>query len=321
MDEQPSPGPSVPPPGAPEIDPSFGAKPPRSDAPKIHAAHSAIVPLDTDDTRGQHFRSLVGSIVFASIVATVAILGFVVGVTAAESVGIGAAIAGGVLIVALLIAFLIASSRAKEDFFETYASRRDLVRIGSGDLPPVTKLLRRGDRRRAEQIMTGELPGGLTGTIAHYTYEIETTDSDGDRDTQRYPFTVCIANIPEAAIPVTDVTCQRRVGFRFLDSAEDKFRRSRRLELESEAFDKTYELFFNPADSENWMKQLFIPSFIVWMAEQAPKDFAFELSAGALCAYVKGHRNDAHGLDDVARAASVVAERIRSEASEPPVGG
>ena len=35
------------------------------------------------------------------------------------------------------------------------------------------------------------------------------------------------------------------------------------------------------------MKRLFSPSFIVWLTESTPEDFAFEFSAGSLCVNVK----------------------------------
>ena len=46
-----------------------------------------------------------------------------------------------------LVAFLIASGKAKEDFFSAYATARGLNRSGTTSLPPTTPLLRKGDKR------------------------------------------------------------------------------------------------------------------------------------------------------------------------------
>ena len=217
----------------------------------------------------------------------------------------------------LLIVYVLASNAAEEDFFSAYAEARGLSRqSGRGHLPPTTPLLRKGDDRYAEQIMDGTLPGGLPGAIGLYTYEDETRDSEGNKSTTYYKFTVVMHDLPAVAPKVADLFCQRRSGFRFMDSAEDKFRRMQRLELESDALDRRYEIFYGANDDEIWMKRLFSPKFIVWLAEQPLKDFAFELSAGSLCVNVKGHYDTAEKLDAICEAASHVARRLASEAAE-----
>lgn len=272
-------------------------------------------PLDTDDTRGPHFNRIARKPWVISLTATGAIAAFVVGTTQAGP-GIGAAAALGLALVAAGIIFAVASSRAEEDFFAAYAAGRNLRRQRKGTLPPSTPLLRKGDKRYAEQIMNGTLPGGYPGAIALYTYEEISTDSDGNRDTEYYRFTVAMHDIPSVAYKVADLYCERRSGFRFLDSAEDLFRRMKRLELESEALDRRYEIFYGAGDSENWMKQLFSPSFIVWLAEEAPDGLAFELSGGSLCVNVKGHHDSADELDELCYAAATVAKRLADEATE-----
>jgi len=274
------------------------------------------VPLDADDTRGVHFRTLIHSPVTLSLGATLVISCLVAGALGAGIVvGLAAAAVAALLVV--LVAFVIASGRAREDFFGAYASARGLSRTsGRTTLPPSTPLLRKGDRRYAEQVMNGVLPGGAPGAIGLYTYEVKTTDSEGNTDTDYYRYTVVLHDVPAVAARCSDVYCQRREGFRFMDSAEDVFRRMQRLELESEALDKRYEIFFGAGDDPAWMKQLFSPSFIVWLTTEAPDDFAFELSAGSLCVNVKGHYDDAAELDRLCAAAGAVARRLAEEAAE-----
>lgn len=305
-DEQQSAPRSAPPPGSEPEGISGSAGP---------YAPDPTTPLDADDTRGRHFQRLLAKPWVLSLAATLAIAGFVVG-TGAGSAAIGAAVAVGVVLVTIGVVFVVASGRAKEEFFEAYAGGRGLQRRSRGGLPPSTPLLRKGDKRYAEQIMNGTLPGGMPGAIALYTYEVETTDSEGNPDTDYYRFTVCMHDIPAVAAKVSDLYCQRRSGFRWMDSAEDVFRRMQRLELESHALDKRYEIFYGANDSENWCKQLFSPSFIVWLAEQAPDSLAFELSGGTLCVNVKGHHDSAAELDELCEASAVVARRLAKEAAE-----
>ena len=272
-------------------------------------------PADTDDTRGQHLSTLLKHPLTLSLGATLVIVALVGGI-AGGGIAIGGAAAVGAALLVFLIVFVIASNRAKEDFFRSYANARSLSRASRGSVPPSTPLLRKGDRRYAEQIMDGTLPGGLPGAVALYTYEVETRDSDGDRDTTYYKFTVVLHDVPAAAAKVSDVHCQRRSGFRFMDSAEDAFRRMQRLELESEALDKRYEIFYGADDDQIWMKRFFSPSFIVWLTEQTPDGFAFEFSAGSLCVNVRNHLHSAAELDAICEAAGQVARRLADEASE-----
>jgi len=294
---------SEPPPGAPP--------PPATPPPE---------PLHEDATRGKHLAGLARHPVTLSLTITGMIAGFVLG-TIYASAPIGGAIAGGILLLAVGIIWTIASGRAKEDFLNAYARGRGLARQGRGTLPPMTPLLRRGDDRYATERMHGTLPGGETGTLAHYTYEETSTDSKGNRTTTYYHFTVCVCSVPETAVKVSELIVQRRFGFRFLDGFEDAFRTKQRVEVESEAMDKRFETFADPNTDPNWLRQLFAPSFIVWLADHAPDSFAFELVAGLLVTNMKGHADTAEELDAICEASSAVAKRLRDEALEQPVGG
>lgn len=307
-------------PEEPSTGPPVSLSRPRPSGPGDEPAVAAPVErpaaaLDADDNRGRHFKTLLGSAVTLSVAATLTIAAFVAAtIGAGPAAGAGAAAA--VVLLVVLIMFVIASGKAKEDFFSAYATARGLNRSGTISLPPTTPLLRKGDKRYAEQVMNGTLPGGYPGALGLYTYEIDTTDSEGNDDTDYYRFTVVMHDIPTTAHRVSEVLCQRRSGFRFMDSTEDVFRRMQRLELESDTHDRRYEVFYGAGDDELWMKQLFSPSFIVWLSDSAPKDFAFELSAGSLCVNVKGHKDSAAELDAICEAAAVVARRLAEEAVE-----
>ena len=273
-------------------------------------------PDDANDLRGFHFRRLLHKP--ATWIATgVAVIA--AGVAAAVFLGaaIGGAAAAGVFLVSLLIVFEIADSKAEEDFFETYAAQRGLALSGRGPLPPATPLLCKGDDRYAERALAGPLAEGVDGILALYTYEDETIDSEGNRQTNYYRYTVGLAEVPECAAHVPELFCQRKFGLRSLEKLEDAFRRSKqRVKLESEALDKRYEIFAGTNQDQVWLRRFFSPTFVVWLAEEAPKKFSFELVGGTLCCYVSGHKENAAELDTVRAASATVAARLREESLE-----
>jgi hypothetical protein len=299
---------SMPPPGA-----EAAPENPAAEAP------APPVPQDTDDTRSVHFKRFIRHPVTLSLGATVAISALIAGALGA-GIAIGAAAAGAAVVLTVLIVFMIANAKAKHDFYSAYAEGRSLSRIDKGGLAPGTPFLRRGDDRYAHHIMRGTLPGGVDGTVALYTYEETDTDSEGDRQTTYYHFTVVLADIPESARHVGELYAQRRVGFRFLDSAEDVFRTRERITLESEALDQRAEIFAAPGEDQNWLRQLFSPTFVHWLGDEAPDGTAFELVAGLLCVNVRGHLDNAADLDQICESAAVIATRIREESREAKVG-
>jgi hypothetical protein len=285
-------------------------------APPPTSALATAGPLDADDTRGVHLRRLVRHPLTISLGLTAGIAAFtVLTATVSAIAGLGGFLAA--LLLTLAIAFAIANNRAREDFFAAYASARGLVgRAGRDRLPPLTPLLRKGDERYCEQVFRGLLPGEVEGRLAHYTYEEKSTDSKGNQQTAYHRFTVVLCDAPESAIKTGELYCQRRVGFRFLDSMEDAFRTKQRVELESEDLDRSHEIFADEGTDPNWLRQLLSPSFIVWLNDEAPDGLAFELVAGILCVNVEGHLDSAAELDALCEAAAVVRRRVVEESLE-----
>lgn len=273
-------------------------------------------PDDAKDTRGAHLRTLLGNVWVLGIMIVLAGAAFIF--TARElGAGPGAGAAGVSILAVLLVVWLIARSRAEDDFYDAYAAGRGLTRVaGRSSLPPVTPLLRKGDRRYAQRMFNGTLPGGLAGSLAHYTYEDESRDSDGNTETTYYHFTLVVSQLPETAPFLSELALQRRAGFRFLDGAEDAFRKRQRVELESVAADKKFEIFTGERDDLNRARQVFTPSFIVWLAEDAHEGMAFELVAGTFVANIKGHKKTAHELDEFCQGAAIMARRCHEEATE-----
>lgn len=290
--------------------------PPTDFAPTDTQPTGKDIPLDADDTRGRHFAALARH-PLTLIGGGVLVVGAGIAGLAAAGAAVGAAAAAAGLLLVLLIVWLMASGRAESDFFKSYASGHSLtLEDGRGSLPPITPLLQRGDDRYTSRKLRGTLPGGEPGTLALYTYEESTTDSEGNRSTTYMHFTVMVAEISDFAPFMHELFAQRRVGFRFLDGAEDVFRRRQRVEHESEVVDKRYEIFCGADDDINRARQVLSPQFLVWLQEHSPEAFAFECVAGVLVCNVKGHKKSAGELDEFCTGASAVTKRLREEALE-----
>jgi len=271
---------------------------------------------ERDEVRtGHHFRD-----VAFSPVAIVLLLLLGGGAAVGGSIALGtpgaAGGAGLVLVLWLMITAVVAHGRARTEFFSAYAAERGLQWTRRGSVPAATELLRRGDSRRADEHLRGKLPGGLDGELALYTYEERERSADGQQAVEYHHFTVVIARLPESAPQIPALYVQRRFGFRFLDGAEDVFRETKRVELESERLDQRCEIFAAPACDDNWLRQLFSPSFVVFLAEETPEGFAFEIEDDVLCVNVRRHKHKARELDELCEGASRVAERIREELAE-----
>jgi hypothetical protein len=282
------------------------------------------VPADANDTRGVHLRRLLGHPVTLIVTAVLALIALIA-VGSNAGFGIGAGSAGVVIVLALIVVFVLANNMAREDFFNAYAQGRGLTRVGGrSSLPPLTPLLQKGDNRYAEQRFNGVLPGGIDGSLILYTYEEETRDSDGDKQTTYIHYTLALTQLPATAPYLQELFCQRRLGFRFMDGMEDVFRKRQRVEQESVSVDKNYEIFIGERDEMNRALQVLSPTFLVWLDANSPEAYAFELCAGALVCNVKGHKKSAAELDKLCTASAAVARRLQEEAAEvlqPPAAG
>ncbi len=244
------------------------------------------------------------------------VVAFVAGAALVSPV-IGLGFAAAALLISLVIVWTRASGRSEDDFFIAYAAHRGLDNHdGKGQLPPATPLLGRGDRRYTGRQLIGALPGDIDGTLAFFTYEVESRDSKGNTQTSYYHFTVILTRLAGTAAFINEFHCERRSGWGVFDGLEDKFRKRQRVECESAVVDKRHEIFIGADDSLNRARQILTPSFLVWLGESAPDEFFFELSRGELVTAVKGHRKRVTELDGLLEANSVVARRLLDEAAE-----
>lgn len=269
---------------------------------------------DSGDLRGFHFKRLMRKRL-TLILGGIFLVGAAIGGTIGAGPLVGGLAAIGVFFLILITVFFIAYSKSEEAFFEMYAKQRGLNREPVGHLGPHTPLLRKGDERKAYQVMRGKLAEGIGGTLALYTYTDVYYDKNG-RHENNYNFTVAITEVDEVAELCPELMCNRKFGFRAFEKLEDVFRGNERVKLESIDLDERFEIFMDEKQDPNWIRQLFSPSFIVWLADETPEKFAFELVGGKLVCNVKGHKKNSRDLDTMVQAMGGVARRLREEAAE-----
>ena len=273
-------------------------------------------PDDANDLRGYYFRRLLGRTSVRLAIVAAAVVGFAVGMPLGGPL-IGAAGFAGLALGAVLIVFGIADSRAEDAFFADYCSQRGMFLYDRERLSEATPLLCKGDDRYAERAMKGPLGESVEGTLALFTYEERHASSQGGTETDYYRYTLGLTRVPECSGLVPELYCRRKFGPHALEKLEDAFRRSyQRVELESAALDKRYEIFVAKEQDATWLRRLFSPTFIVWLVDSAPEKFAFELVDGTLCCYVHGHKTKADELDTIRAASATVAVRLRDESLE-----
>jgi hypothetical protein len=219
-----------------------------------------------------------------------------------------------ILLVAIAVVVAIGRRRRADSVFAAYAEEHGMTLFSSdrSRMPETTPLLRRGDARYAERLLEGPLAGDPEGLLANYTYAETSSTAE-----VRRRYTVAYVTVPESVPIVQELFVGPRSGPSALEGIEDALGGPRtRVELESEALSRSHEIFASEMQDPNRIRQLFSPSFVLWLAEEAPPGFGFELVGGKLCCHLDGHAADADRLDSVAAATTTVANRLRDEAKE-----
>ena len=204
------------------------------------------------------------------------------------AIGAGAALAA--FLLGLLAVFAIADSRAEQSFFEVYATQQrpgtGRPRRAAGSNPAAVqgqRPLRRAHslrplcRRRRGHPRPLHLRGGEHRRRRRPTDQLLPLHGRPGRGA-RVRRSGAPALLPAQVRPARTGEARGRLP---LDPAGA---------LESEALDERYEIFSGKEQDQVWLRRLFSPTFIVWLGEEAPKKFAFELVAGTLCCFVNGHR-------------------------------
>ena len=131
-----------------------------------------------------------------------------------------------------------------------------------------------------------------------------------------FRFSVALTEVPGSTEYAPRLFCIRRGR----STRDDEFygfeARYTKLWTESTALNERYEVSSSPYQDPNWMRQLFSPAFVDWLATEPPGDFSFELAYGALLGSIEEGEPDADGLAALCAATAHVAARIRRECEE-----
>lgn len=201
--------------------------------------------------------------------------------------------------------------------FASYAASRGLVLDPGGHLPRTTPLLAEGELRSVEAVMSGWLATYVEAQIALVTRNETTTDAQGAERRGGAHFTVAVTHVPKAKRFVPWLLCHRVEDEHLLGKAAGALIHGNdRLDLESAELDKRYRIFASPERDDVWLHELFSPSFIVFLLDQAPAGLAFEYVEGSLCVSLVGRRTLAEDIDRLRDATVDLVGRMREEIRE-----
>ncbi|HEX5609497.1 MAG TPA: hypothetical protein VFX45_05320 [Solirubrobacterales bacterium] len=178
-----------------------------------------------------------------------------------------------------------------------------LPAFGPGQLTP---LLAEGKGAALEPALRGQLGEGVEGVVGHLAYTRNKT----------FRFNVALTQIPAATAFAPRVFCIRRGR----STRDDEFygfeARHSKLWTESTALNQRFLITTSPYQDPSWMRQLFSPALVDYLATEPPADFSFELAYGSLLGSVEDDDPGADGLAALCDATAHVAARIARECEE-----
>jgi hypothetical protein len=279
---------------------------------------TAAVPANANSTRTAHFQELLGgswSIVGGAILATIA---FTIG---AANHSVGVMVLGPVAVALLIVlwCWVVADRQAEDEFFTRFAAAHRLNHYKQYSLDTFTPLLAGGDRRHCEHWMESNGRG-----IGWYTFEVREDNGDKADTWEPHHFTIATVDIGELGMGrFQGIYLRRRRGiFDRLDSDANWLRnhKLKEVELESTAFCERFELWADQDQDDIVLRQLFAPTFVVWLSEHPLKP-GFELRAGELVVFIPDRCGEAGKLDFLLMATAEISKRIEAELSEAAQAG
>jgi len=262
-------------------------------------------------TKAEFKKLMKDPVTWAWIIGVSAVIGVVVAFWAYPGAGVMAGIVA--VIVGVLFVYSTAGEKAEDAFYDHYAKSRGLQRSPK-QMGPATPLLRKGDKRRTDEMFAGKLNDEWQGALVLYTYIEITRDNKGNKQEHPHPFTLVTMKIPEFAEHMPELIVEEQ-GFKLFDKLEDKFKGDlERVTLESEALDKRYQIFARKDQDPVWTRRLFSPSFMVYLTDHPEKDFAFEFGSGRLVAYIPKHKESDAEFDTFIAQTCELASKLKAEA-------
>jgi len=193
-----------------------------------------------------------------------------------------------------------------EATYADFAAAHGLESLPSYPAGPLTPLLVESGDGGIAPAARGRLGGEVDGVVGQLAYTRNKT----------FRFSVALADVPASTAFVPRLFCIRRGRHTRDDEFYGFEARESKLWTESIALNERYTVSTSPYQDPNWLRQLFSPAFVDWLASKAPASFSFELAYGALLGSVEDGDPDAAALAALCEATARVAERIAAESGE-----
>jgi hypothetical protein len=197
--------------------------------------------------------------------------------------------------------------------FRSFAAERGLADASGQVVEALTPLLARAEGTRLDPALHGELPGGFPAIVGRLRFL--GGHAVGAAGGDEFAFLVVVTRVPESAGLVPRLFCETR-GEPTTSTQYGLDLDSDSVWTESAALAARYEIRTSPYQDPNWMRQLFSPAFVDWLASSPPPGFAFELAYGDLVGSLRGERLAAAELDALWEATAAVAVAVRRESEE-----
>ncbi len=177
-----------------------------------------------------------------------------------------------------------------------------------------------GPVKHAVWSLAGVLPGGAIGRLRHQAVFGQTFGMD-----VAMQHTLMVCRIPESVGYVPFLGCRPDTIAGAMYAWDNDNRPKQSQVFESVELERRYKVEVAAGQSQNWIYQLFSPSFIDWLAHSTPVDFGFKLDLGVFHCETpnwRGQEGAASGevepalLDVLLENGSRVASRIRDEVLE-----
>jgi hypothetical protein len=190
--------------------------------------------------------------------------------------------------------------------FAAFAEQRGLEPVPALGLGALTPLLVESKHCQVAPAARGRLGGEVDGIVGHLAYTRNKT----------FRFNVALAEVHGSTSQVPRLFCVRNGR----STRDDEFygfeARYSKLWTESTVLNERYTVSTSPYQDPSWMRQLFSPALVDYLATRPPADFSFELAYGILLGSVESDDPGADGLAALCEATAHVAGRIAQECGE-----
>ena len=215
--------------------------------------------------------------------------------------------------------------RRSETALQAYADERGLVLREEQPWPGYVPAAQQpGPVKHAVWSLAGRFPGGAVGRLRHQAVFGKTFGMDVKG---QHTFMVC--RMPESVgyVPMLCIRPDELMSGMYHWGGDGRKRQTQRFE--SVELERRYLVEVAPGQAQNWIFQLFSPTFIDWLAHSTPPDFGCKLDLGVFTCETPQWRGqpgsltgevDPEALDLLASAGGRVAARIRDEVLEEADG-